>query len=66
MTNRERFTNFKIIVTKWAKKLLQSATGITNQGKIYLKLWQVLQSVTRDYYKVCQVLPSVTIITKFL
>ena len=36
VTNRERFTNTKIIITKCPKNLLQSVIG----G--YYKVWQVL------------------------
>ena len=32
--------------------------------KVYYKVRQVLQSVTDCYYKVCQVLQSATVITK--
>ena len=33
-------------ITKCDKSLLQSVTGITKCDKIYYKVWQVLQSVT--------------------
>ena len=46
-------------VTKWNRKLLQRMTGITSYEK------KLLQSVTRSYYKVWQVLQSVTVIAKW-
>ena len=51
VTNRERFTNFKTIVT--------------NPHKIYYVGRQTLQSVTGGYYVMWQVLQSATIITKW-
>ena len=49
---QRNFTNFKILITKYDKNLLQN---------IYYK--DLLQSVTWSYYKVWQVLQSMTIIT---
>ena len=46
VANRESFTNFKLIITKCDKALLQSVTGITKWDRIYYKVWEVLQSVT--------------------
>ena len=46
VTERERFANFKMIITKCDKKLLQSVTGITKWNKIDYKVWQVIQSAT--------------------
>ena len=40
VTNRERFTNFKIIITKCHKRLLQTVTGIAKCEK------RLLESVT--------------------
>ena len=45
----ESSTHLKVIVTKCDKKLLQSMTVITSWDRIYGKVWQVFQSVTRDY-----------------
>ena len=44
--NRESFTNFLTIITTNDKKLLQSVTGITKWDSLYYKVWQVLKSVT--------------------
>ena len=76
--NRESFTNFKIIISKCDKNLLQSWAGIKNWDKIcyydvllkILKLYKVcyynlvLQRVTSSYNKVWQVLQILTIISK--
>ena len=65
VTNSESLTNLKIIITKCDKKLLQSVTRITESGRIYYKVWQLLQSVKGGYYKVWQVLQSVPLMTKW-
>ena len=50
VTNEECFTNFKIIIAKYDKKLLQSVTGIT---KLEKKLLKILTGITKrdSYYK---------------
>ena len=45
-TNRKNFTNFKTIITMDDKKSVQSVTDILKWHRIYYKLWQLLQSLT--------------------
>ena len=49
--NKESFTNFKTIITKCDKNLLQSVTGVTKWGK---KLFQSMKCIMKrgSYYKV--------------
>ena len=51
VTNRESFTNFKTIITKCDKNLLQSVTGVTKWDK---KLFQSMRCIMKrgSYYKV--------------
>ena len=56
---------FKNNYYKVWQKLLQSVTGITESGRIYYKVRQLLQSVKGGYCKVWQVLQSVLIMTKW-
>ena len=65
VTNREILTNFKIIITKCDKNLLQSVTGITRWDRVYYEVWQVWQSVAKCFYKGLQVLQCVTFIRKW-
>lgn len=51
VANSESLTNLKIIIAKCDKKLLQSVSGITESGRIYYKVRQLLQSVKGGYYK---------------
>ena len=55
---RESFTNFKIIIIKCHKTLIQS-------DRYYKVRQNLIQSVTTSYYSVWQVLQTVTIITKW-
>ena len=66
VTNREILTNFKIIITKCDKNLLQSVTGITRWDRVYYEVWQVWQSVAKcstkgyRYYNVWHLLENET------
>ena len=53
----DEFTNnyYKV----W-QEILQSMPGITKWNRIYHKVWEVLKSVTRGYYKEWQLLQSET------
>ena len=46
VTNRESFKNFKTIIRKCVKMVLQSVTFITKRDRIYYEVWKILQSVT--------------------
>ena len=57
-----RQSNF---ITKRDRLLLQSASGITNCDRLLLLKASVITKCDRLYYKVRQVLQSVTVITKW-
>ena len=52
-------------ITKCDRSLLQSASGITKCDRLLLQSASGIQSVTGCYYKVRQILQSVTVLTKW-
>lgn len=56
LTNRESFTSFKLIITKYDKNLLQCVTGIIKWGKTkyyrYYNVWQEVVKKSDNYYQV--------------
>ena len=61
MTKIKSFTNFKTVITKYDKELLQSVTGITKSDK---KLLQSMRCITKrdSYYKVGRNLDPRTVV----
>ena len=64
LLQNETENSYQIFITKFDRGLLQGASGITKCNRLLLyKLRQALR-VTGCYYKVCQALQSVAVVTK--
>ena len=62
---KRKFHEFQNNYYKVSQKIMAKCGRFYKVGRIYYKVWQVLQKVTRYYYKVWRVLQSLTVITKW-